>query len=269
MSYFFISNDTSDSAEMRDLGIGYMTLDVAGELIAKCLWFNGQIKAEVPETDDYYSLYDPVLKEALKEKSAYYTGVFAAAINKGTLKAGMVSRTMNEEIIPEGTHVRWLELEEWLNQRNYDLGDAIEEYMDFETVLFEKAVNLIQAERAKKCLPKSQQVKPENFDSEQYWALKKEHMDLEAKYRAISGDAENVKPISEKQRGAYLNIIASLLGLLLGKSSSGKPYSQFSSQQAVIDAIHGTYGEKNGLSKRNLEEKFSLAKRNLEAAKAA
>ena len=103
----------------------------------------------------------------------------------------------------------------------------------------------------------------ESADDE-YFLLMQKCRTLEAENQALKGNAENTKPISEKQRGAYLNIIGALLGILLGKSSSGKAYSQFSTQQAVIDAIHGTYSEKNGLSKRNLEEKFSLAKRNLD-----
>jgi len=68
------------------------------------------------------------------------------------------------------------------------------------------------------------------------------------------------KQFSEKQNSAYLNIIGALLGLLLGKSSSGVAYSQFETQQAIIDAIHANYGTVHGLSKRNLEEKFSKAK---------
>lgn len=69
-----------------------------------------------------------------------------------------------------------------------------------------------------------------------------------------------------KEREAYLNIIGALLGLLLGKSSNDIPYSQFRSQQAIIDAIHANFGKGHGLSQRNLEDKFSKAKEKLKSS---
>lgn len=74
---------------------------------------------------------------------------------------------------------------------------------------------------------------------------------------------ESEKPVLVRERTGYLNIIGALLGVLLGKSSSGIAYSQFESQQAVIDCIHATYGDRSGLSKRNLEDKFAKAKEKL------
>jgi hypothetical protein len=67
------------------------------------------------------------------------------------------------------------------------------------------------------------------------------------------------KEISPREKTTYLNIIGALLGILLGKSSNGNPYSKFNNQQAIIDAIHANYSNKNGLSKRNLEAKFAQA----------
>jgi len=74
---------------------------------------------------------------------------------------------------------------------------------------------------------------------------------------------QNHEEGSQKQKSADLNIIGALLGLLLGKSSSDIPYSQFSTQQSIIDAIHANYGKEHGLSQRNLESKFSQAKEKL------
>lgn len=74
------------------------------------------------------------------------------------------------------------------------------------------------------------------------------------------------KKASAKQKSADLNIIGALLGLLLGESSNGIKYSQFESQQSIIDAIHANFGKEHGLSQRNLEDKFSKAKDKLKSS---
>lgn len=62
-----------------------------------------------------------------------------------------------------------------------------------------------------------------------------------------------------------LAIIGTMLKLLLGKSASGKPYSEFNSQAAIIDMLVINHGGIDGISKRNLEDKFSDANKYLDA----
>ena len=264
MSYFEYSNQ--GHGDMRDLGINHLNLEEAGELIAKCLWLDGQIKVDTLE-EDAYSFHDPALKEPLKKESAHYTKLLAAAAEKGTLKPVLISRKLDDKINAAGTYVRGDELLSWLDERNVSLGDFYEEYIEFEAYLFEKALDMIEAERVKKSLgQKDQESKPKTYNEDDYWRLYKKTQKLEEEMLALKSSTENIKPISEKQRGAYLRIIGSLLGLLLSKPPNGKPYSRFTSQQAIIDAIHDAYGDANGLSKRNLEEQFSQAKRSLPEA---
>lgn len=71
--------------------------------------------------------------------------------------------------------------------------------------------------------------------------------------------------LATREKETYQNIIGALLGLLLGKSSSGVAYSNFDSQQAIIDMIHTLYGDRHGLSRRNLESKFAESKRTLKS----
>ncbi|NCO03583.1 MAG: hypothetical protein GW903_05280 [Alphaproteobacteria bacterium] len=71
------------------------------------------------------------------------------------------------------------------------------------------------------------------------------------------------KPLNDRERRGYQKIIGALVGLTLGEDSNGKPYSKFRTQQSIIDAIHGNYGEKEGLSKRQLEAKFAEGKKAL------
>jgi len=69
------------------------------------------------------------------------------------------------------------------------------------------------------------------------------------------------RPIGERERTALLNIIGGLLGLLLDKAPSGKKYSVFESQEAVVSALLAHHESKPGMSKSNLEHKFPEAKR--------
>jgi len=85
-------------------------------------------------------------------------------------------------------------------------------------------------------------------------ALKQRVAELEAK-----------KPPGKREESTLLNIVAGLLGLLLGKTPSGKSQSVFDNQASVIDALVATHGGKSGISERTLQEKFAAAKRSLES----
>lgn len=71
------------------------------------------------------------------------------------------------------------------------------------------------------------------------------------------------KPLGKREETTLLNITGALLGLLLGKTPSGKSQSVFKDQQAVIDALLARHEGKPGIAKRTLEKKFAEAKRSL------
>jgi len=69
--------------------------------------------------------------------------------------------------------------------------------------------------------------------------------------------------LSERSEATYLHIIGGLLMLLLGRSPSGKPYSSFTTQESVINALVEQHGTLAGISERTLLAKFAAAKRTL------
>jgi hypothetical protein len=81
----------------------------------------------------------------------------------------------------------------------------------------------------------------------------------------IDDDAKE-KPTGSRERATYLNIIGGLIGVMLGKSAGGKPYSMFESQAAVIDALLANYPGRPGIAKTTLETKLAEAKRSLDAS---
>lgn len=70
--------------------------------------------------------------------------------------------------------------------------------------------------------------------------------------------------MAPRAEATYLNIIGALLELLLGTSPAGKPLSSFKTQTAVVEAILARHERTPGLSKRTLESRLALGKRNLE-----
>jgi hypothetical protein len=93
---------------------------------------------------------------------------------------------------------------------------------------------------------------------------------LRSRYESLlqKGTAEIETPEARTELGhraetAYLHIIAGLLEILLGHSPSGQPYSNFRTQEAVIDAMVAHYGGRLGISERTLAGKFAAARRAL------
>lgn len=86
--------------------------------------------------------------------------------------------------------------------------------------------------------------------------------DIEAFEACLAqGDQATPAETGPRERQTHLNIVAGLLGLILGKTPAGKRQSVFESQAAVIEALLAHHEGKQGITKRTLEEKFAQAKR--------
>jgi len=70
-------------------------------------------------------------------------------------------------------------------------------------------------------------------------------------------------PISDRAETTYLNIIGAMLELMLGRSPSGRRYSSFDTQEAIISTLIACHGDRMGLSERTLHGKFAKARKTL------
>lgn len=245
------------------LNVDLLTIDEASLLVSKCLALEGVIEAKLPDAETY-SIFDNSLDEYIRKEADYFKEKMILAIEKGSLKCQHLERDIDEIIITDESYVTFYNLTDWLETRGYGWGDWFEEYAQFILHLMDETTKLIAAEKAKRANKCKEPVKLSYEDLERKSLILEEENDtLKLALYESYIQQESPKPIAPKQTNSYLNVIGALLGLLLGKSSNGKPYSSFNSQQSIIDAIHANFGEQDGLSKRNLEDKFSLAKRNL------
>lgn len=258
----------TDLSRAPHFGVFHLSLPAAGLLIAKCLWFRGEIDANIAARDSYH-FHDQALAKALRRPAAKYRELLVQAVADNRLPAARLQRDLAGDIIAAKTFVEALTLADWLEDHGIVLGEVFDqEYVDVETLLAHRIADLVAAERHRHA-QRAPAVPAVELLPEQAELVFLRHRvaALEAELSAAgTADAAHA-PITEKQRGAYLNIIGALIGLLLGQSAGGKPYSVFTSQAAIIDAIHGTFGEAPGLSQRNLVDKFAAGKRALRATK--
>lgn len=72
--------------------------------------------------------------------------------------------------------------------------------------------------------------------------------------------------ISDRAEATYLNIIGGMLALILGTSPSGKAYSRFRTQEAIVSALVAHHQSVMGITERTLNGKFASARRRLRSA---
>lgn len=100
---------------------------------------------------------------------------------------------------------------------------------------------------------------------------KRQLRDLQEKHDALLKQSTVIPAcaqysISDRAEATYLNIIGSMLELMLGQSPSGKPYSSFKTQEAVVSALVAHHSGAMGIAERTLNGKFATARRRMRSA---
>lgn len=191
------------------------------------------------------------------------------AIDSGKLAACREDgRRVNEHVAYERRHVHGLDLKEWAkeiapSERPAFLFDELER--DSHAGISAEAYRTLQAAHEAKTHQLADTTERLRAATEQIALIEAERNSLRAIVDNFNARQKASVEPGERSETTYLNIIAALLALLLGKSPAGKPYSTLESQAAVISALLGHYDGKPGISSRTLEEKFAAAKRSLNA----
>lgn len=221
------------------------------------------------------------LKDILNQAVEVYRGVWASpyipcleprcraihdAINEGLLPVCREKgEIIQEHVAPERRHVRGEDLRIWIaenfpNDKPAFLFDEIER--STHTAINSEAFKALQVDR--------DAIKLENEK------LKKLNQELTRDKEELKLENESIKACIEKMTASsnlsikaettYLNIIGAMLELILGKSPAGTKHSIFDTQAAIISALMGYHSDKQGISARNLEQKFSDANKSLKSS---
>jgi hypothetical protein len=94
-------------------------------------------------------------------------------------------------------------------------------------------------------------------------SLNAQFQSLNAEHQARLAEDKRAHEPGPRSESTYLSIVGALMGLLLGKSPGGAPYSSFHTIESVIDAVLAHHNGRPGFSERTLWAKFSQAKRHL------
>ena len=70
--------------------------------------------------------------------------------------------------------------------------------------------------------------------------------------------------IPRRKEATYLRIIGGLLKLLTGETNGRPNCSLFRNQEAVVQGLLELYGDRDGISERNLDKYFSNANKRLD-----
>lgn len=183
------------------------------------------------------------------------------ALRNGELPYGKSGVTSNDPSFlddPDLT-VRHVDLKAWMarfypDQKPTFLFDEIERQLH--SAIGIDAVQALLADRV--ALKARLAEKERSFD-----VLHERHRVLCKRIESLSVAEHDVSPRSE---GTYLNIVGGLLGLLLGKSPGGKPYSSFETMESVISALLAHHAGRPGMAERTLWAKLAQARRHLEDA---
>lgn len=182
------------------------------------------------------------------------------AIEKGSLPCSRENgKVVEEHVARERRHVSRQHLKDWIasqfpSDKPSFLFDEIER--STHSALDLEAYQALKAEcdglRAR--LDKA---------AEEYRKLRAERDGLLAQKSQPTDQSSPPKPLAARAETSYLNIIGAMAELFLAKTPSGKPHSVFTSRGAVIDALVASYGNRDGISKRGLEDKFAAGRRSL------
>lgn len=183
------------------------------------------------------------------------------AIDAGALEYRREGRTVGpgEHVAPERRTVSREALKEWIGKsfpasKPAFLFDAVERATH--TAINADTFRTLQADRdaLKARVDKAK---------DEYLKLKAAHDQDQGELASLRAMVEKKAAPGERAETTYLNIIGALLGLLLGKSPGGTPYSAFGSQAAIISALLAHHSDKAGIAPRTLEDKFAEAKRSI------
>ncbi len=115
-----------------DFGLWNPNIKEAAELVAVDMWFSGMIEG-VNEPEDFDGDGGaPWLIVALADTIAEFEARLSTAVDSGRLKASFVRRSPDEQVIPEKTPINYSDLVEWLQERGYEPGDHMGEWVTTE-----------------------------------------------------------------------------------------------------------------------------------------
>jgi len=127
-----LQHSTDCREQLVDWGFFHLTIPEAAELAAIDMWFSGAITG-VDEPDGFDgNPNNPVLKGLLSEHIEQLTQRMLKSVYSGLLTPDLITRDLDDNILPEETFISYDVLNNWLEGRRYTMGDAASEWLDLQ-----------------------------------------------------------------------------------------------------------------------------------------
>ena len=212
-----------------NFGLWNPSIKEAAELVVVDMWFSGVIEG-VNEPEDFEGDGSaPSLIAALADTIAAFEVKLSAAVDSGRLEASFVQRNLDEEVIPEETHIKQSDLLEWLEERDYRPGDHWNEWEYTEVDICDHVIDeviLLRAAR-RNSIEDFQKIQSQGLQAsygslDESERLVEVQAALKAKYKEIfllkeklaqcqsERPAKVDRPLHIRQRRTLLTIIAAL-----------------------------------------------------------
>ena len=121
---------TDEKLTKDNFGIEYFNINETASLICRCMVCDGELDVEFEK--DYVSLFEPEEEIILKDHIKDFADKLVKAIDSNKLKAGVIRRDFDENIVREDTYIDFNHTLDWLTERGVELGDLYyDDYRSF------------------------------------------------------------------------------------------------------------------------------------------
>jgi len=181
----------------ENFGVEYFNVNETASLICRCMVCDGELDVEFEK--GYVSLFEPEEEIILKDHIKDFADKLVKAIDSNKLKAGVIRRDFDENIIREETYINFDHTLDWLTERGVELGDLYyDDYRNFICDILSNTENFIKAEKARKRNPALAK-KAQTYSEDDTLLLLQENLELKLRIDELEG-IKNVKPpLKEKK----------------------------------------------------------------------
>jgi len=120
--------DLENHVYIPNFGIDHLNIRQAAELISIDMWYSGEIRDVAQPAGWNGSEYDTKLTDALTQYVQSFEKKLLNALELGRLNCARIRRNLDEQIIAIETYIEFSELESWLTERSYVIGDILTEW---------------------------------------------------------------------------------------------------------------------------------------------
>jgi hypothetical protein len=215
------------------------------------------------------------LPEVLAKAVEKIVIALCASVTRNELKPTHLRLDLDGQVDPDETWLAMDEIDNWCYRRSLAIGDCWAQYIDDEDIIRSAAVEAARIKRNEMETPnfvedisgEVEKIRLTNgglISIDTLHRLIKERAFYQLEVDRLAGGHVE-RPMAQRERASFQNIVGGLLALMLAPGPNGKPRSGYQDQAAILDALLINFPNVPGISQRNLEKQFPLARRSLEA----